>query len=176
MIETEPKSMIMTVNAGFIPADHWTQDPEVGGGRIIGEACHFVDLIRHLAGNEIVKSELSRIEGGAGDTVSISLSFADGSIGSVHYFANGNKGFPKEQLEVFCGGKVLQLDNFRVLRGYGWKGFKKMSLWRQDKGHEAELKAFVAAVENGGASPIPFDEILEVTEATIRLASADYAD
>ena len=167
----EPKSMIMTVNAGFIPADHWTQDPEIGGGRIIGEAVHFVDLIRFLAGNEIVKADSSRMDSRAGDTVSISLSFADGCIGNIHYFANGNKGFPKERLEVFCGGKVLQLDNFRVLRGYGWKNFKKMRLWRQDKGHEAEMKAFVDAVINGGASPISFKEIVEVTETTIRLAN-----
>ena len=167
----EPKSMIMTVNAGLIPADHWTQDPEIGGGRIIGEACHFVDLIRFLAGNEIVKADSSRMDSRAGDTVSISLSFADGCIGNIHYFANGNKGFPKERLEVFCGGKVLQLDNFRVLRGYGWKNFKKMRLWRQDKGHEAEMKAFVDAVINGGASPISFKEIVEVTETTIRLAN-----
>ncbi|RJQ24784.1 dehydrogenase [Candidatus Parcubacteria bacterium] len=171
-----PKSFIMTVNAGVMPPHHWTQDPEVGGGRIIGEACHFVDLIRYLAGSEIVKAESSRMESAAGDTVSISLSFADGSIGSIHYFANGNKGFPKERLEVFCSGKVLQLDNFRVLRGYGWTGFKKMRLWRQDKGHEAELKAFVEAVENGAPSPVPFEEMIEVMETTIHLASADYAD
>jgi len=167
----EPKSMIMTVNAGFIPVDHWTQDPEIGGGRIVGEACHFVDLIRFLAESPIDRSDIIELDGGARDTVSIQLKFEDGSIGNINYFANGNKRFPKERLEVFCGGKVLQLDNFRVLRGYGWKNFKKMRLWRQDKGHSAEVEAFVGAVKKGGASPIPFSEIVEVTETTIRLAN-----
>ena len=129
--------MIMTVNAGYIPLEHWTQDPEAGGGRIIGEACHFIDLLRFLAGSEIVSSKIVRLQSGVKDTASIQLAFGDGSIGTIHYFANGNKGFPKERLEVFCGGKILQMDNFKMLRGWGWKGFKKMKLWRQDKGHGA---------------------------------------
>ena len=166
----EPGSFIMTVNAGMIPANHWTQDPEVGGGRIIGEACHFIDLLRSLTGSEIVNSGIVRLQTGVGDTVSIQLAFADGSIGTIHYFANGNKRFPKERLEVFCGGKILQLDNFKVMRGYGWKGFKKMKLWRQDKGHAAEMKAFLEEIEKGGPAPIPFDEIMEVTRVMLELA------
>jgi len=165
----EPKSMIMTVNAGKIPPDHWIQDPEVGGGRIIGEACHFIDLLRFLAGSEIVECDKKIMQGGLGDTLSINLTFEDGSIGTVHYFANGSKRFPKERLEVFSGGKILQLDNFRVLRGFGWKRFKTMRLWRQDKGHGAEVKAFVEAVSNGGPSPIPFEEIVEVTKVSLDL-------
>jgi predicted dehydrogenase/threonine dehydrogenase-like Zn-dependent dehydrogenase len=165
----EPRSMVMTVNAGHIPPEHWTQDPEVGGGRIAGEACHFIDLLRFLAGSETASSGTAELTAGSGDTVSISLKFGDGSIGTIHYFANGNAGFPKERLEVFCGGKILQLDNFKVLRGYGWKGFRSMRLWKQDKGHAAEMKAFVEAVRKGGASPIPFEEIAEVTRATIDL-------
>jgi predicted dehydrogenase/threonine dehydrogenase-like Zn-dependent dehydrogenase len=169
----QPKSMIMTVNAGFVPAEHWTQDPEVGGGRIIGEACHFIDLLRFLAGSEIVRegvSEAVQLMAGSGDTASISLRFRDGSIGTLHYFANGNAKFPKERLEVSCGGKILQLDNFKVLRGYGWKGFKSMRLWGQDKGHAAEMKSFIEAVRKGGPSPIPFGEIVEVTRTTIELS------
>jgi len=166
----EPKSMVMTVNAGPIPKEHWTQDKEIGGGRIIGEACHFVDLLRFLAGCPITKGRMATLGAGNGDTASLDLKFADGSIGTVHYFANGNKSFPKERLEVFTAGRILQLDNFRVLRGYGWKNFGTMKLWRQDKGHRAEVSAFFKAIQTGGPSPIPFDEIVEVTRTLIQMA------
>ncbi len=89
------------------------------------------------------------------------MSYADGSTGTVHYLANGHKGFPKERLEVFCGGRILQLDNFRNLNGFGWPGFRGMRLWRQDKGAAACAAAFLQAVEDGGPSPIPFDELIE---------------
>ena len=166
----EPKSMVMTVNAGPIPKDHWTQDKEIGGGRIIGEACHFVDLLRFLAGCPITEGRMATLGAGNDDTASMDLKFADGSIGTVHYFANGNKSFPKERLEVFTAGRILQLDNFRVLRGYGWKNFSTMKLWSQDKGHRAEVSAFFTAIKSGGPSPVPFDEIVEVTRASIQLA------
>jgi predicted dehydrogenase/threonine dehydrogenase-like Zn-dependent dehydrogenase len=167
----EPLALIMMVNAGMIPADHWTQDPKIGGGRIIGEVCHFVDLMRFLAGTAItgVNSSLLR-KAGPQDTLSVTLNFADGSLGTIHYFANGNKAFPKERLEIFGSGRVLQLDNFRQLRGFGWPGFKKMNLWRQDKGHAAEIQAFVEAVRTGGPSPISFGEIAEVTRITLEIA------
>ena len=131
----------MTVNAGAIPAGHWTQDREVGGGRIIGEACHFIDLLRYLAGSPIADAQavaLGHTQGMAGleDKATTTLGFADGSVGTVHYLANGHKSFPKERLEVFCGGRILQLDNFRKLKGFGWPGFVKMNLWRQDKGRK----------------------------------------
>jgi len=167
----EPKSIIMTVNAGMLPVDHWTQDAEVGGGRIIGEACHFIDLLRFLAGERIVKYDKGVMKSLTGDTLSINLSFADGSIGSIHYFANGNKAFPKESLEIFCGGKVLQLNNFKVLYGFGWKGFKKMKLWRQDKGHRNEIRSFMDSVSHGYPSPIPFEELMEVTKSSLDLGS-----
>lgn len=167
----EPKSFIMTVNAGQIPVDHWTQDPSVGGRRIVGEACHFVDLLRFLSGAKITEYHGTYLgKDTLMDKASLMLSFADGSIGTVHYFANGHKSFPKERLEVFCGGRVLQLDNFRKLKGYGWPGFKKMNLWRQDKGQAACAAVFVRAVRNGAPAPIPFDEIMEVTRVTIELA------
>jgi len=170
----EPKSFIMTVNAGAIPADHWTQDPAIGGGRIIGEACHFIDLLRFLAGAPIVGHTATFMGTQPGvmarDKVSIALSFADGSFGTVHYLANGNKSFPKERLEVFCAGGVLQLDNFRKLRGFGWPGFKRMNLRRQDKGQKACAKAFLDAVRGGGASPIAFEEIVEVSRVVIGVA------
>src|SRR5262249_40423784 len=97
---------------------------------------------------------------------------ADGSIGTVHYLANGHKSFPKERLEVFCGGRVLQLDNFRRLRAFGWAGFKRMGLWRQDKGKGAGTGAGVAAGQQGGPSPIPFEELCEVTRVSFEIVRA----
>ncbi|MFK5979022.1 MAG: bi-domain-containing oxidoreductase [Rhizobiaceae bacterium] len=168
--QTTPKSFIMTVNAGAIPTDHWTQDPLVGGGRIIGEACHFIDLLRHLAGAPITHHSILAMDTPSGDNVVINLGFEDGSIGTIQYLANGNKGFPKERLEVFCAGKVLQLDNFRMLKGWGWKGFSKLKLWRQDKGQSACAKAFVDAIKEGGEVPIPVGEVFEVSRTTIEIA------
>lgn len=165
-----PKAMVMTVNAGAIPADHWTQDLDVGGGRILGEACHFIDLLRHLAGAPIRHHGRIVMNGGCADTVTLQLEFDNGSIGTVHYFANGTKAFPKERLEVFAGGRVLQLDNFRRLNGFGWPVFKSSRLWRQDKGQVACAAAFLHAVQQGGPAPIPLDEIIEVARASIRLA------
>jgi predicted dehydrogenase/threonine dehydrogenase-like Zn-dependent dehydrogenase len=167
----EPKSFIMTVNAGDVPKDHWTQDPHIGGGRIIGEACHFIDLLRFLAGEIIVKSQIQFMNNSKKDTASIQLTFHDGSIGSIHYFANGSKSLPKEKLEVYAKGGVLQLDNYRKLIGYGWPGFKKMNLWQQDKGQKACIKAFIEAISEGNSSPIPIEEVFEVSEISIKLAN-----
>ena len=173
----EPKSFIMTVNAGAIPPEHWTQDKVVGGGRIIGEGCHFIDLLRFLAGAPIVKYQAMMMGESAGikirdDKVSITLAFEDGSFGTVHYLANGNKSFPKERLEVFCGGGILQLDNFRKLQGYSWPGFNKMNLWSQDKGNQACATAFVQAVREGKQSPISFEELMEVSKISIEIAES----
>ena len=167
---TTPKSFVLTVNAGAIPADHWTQDPAVGGGRIIGEVCHFVDLLRFLAGSAVVSHARTSMDSAAGDTLSLQMAFANGSIGTVHYLANGSKAFPKERLEVFAGGRILQLDNFKKLTGFGWPGFKKMNLWQQDKGQKACAAAFLDAIRRGGISPIPFEEIVEVSRTTIGAA------
>lgn len=168
----EPKSFIMTMNAGAIPADHWTQDSAVGGGRIIGEACHFIDLMRFLAGSKIVSIQARRM----GDTdavqiledkASITLGFEDGSFGTIFYLANGASNFPKERVEVFTAGRVLQLDNFRKLKGFGWPSFNKMNLWRQDKGQDACAAAFVESIQQGKDTPIAAEEIFEVARATI---------
>ena len=144
------------------------------GGRVIGEACHFIDLLRFLVGAPIVGHTATFMGTQPGmltsDKVSIALSFADGSFGTVHYLANGNKSFPKERLEVFCAGGVLQLDNFRKLRGFGWPGFKRMNLRRQDKGQKACAAAFLDAIREGGASPIAFEEIVEVSRISVEIA------
>jgi len=164
----------MTVNAGAIPPGHWTQDKAVGGGRIVGEGCHFVDLLRHLAGTPIARAHavaLGRHQAlqVTNDKATLTLEFEDGSVGVIHYLANGDRSFPKERLEIFCAGRVLQLDNFRTLRGWGWKGFRKLGLWRQDKGQSACAAAFVAAVKQGQPSPIPPAEIFEVSRVSIEL-------
>ncbi|WP_281963446.1 bi-domain-containing oxidoreductase [Acinetobacter johnsonii] len=171
----EPKSFIMTMNAGAIPADHWTQDNAVGGGRIIGEACHFIDLMRFLAGSKIVSIQARRM--GETDAVqiledkaSITLGFEDGSFGTIFYLANGASSFPKERVEVFTAGRVLQLDNFRKLKAFGWPGFNKMNLWRQDKGQDACAAVFVDSIRDGKEAPIPADEIFEVARVTIQVA------
>jgi predicted dehydrogenase/threonine dehydrogenase-like Zn-dependent dehydrogenase len=174
---SEPKSFVMTVNAGAIPADHWVQDSVEGGGRIIGEACHFIDLLRFLSSAKI--TDIKGVQMGTApgvtirdDKATILLQFEDGSFGTVHYLANGHKSFPKERLEVFCGGSIIQLDNFRSLLGYGWPGFRKMKLRRQDKGNAACAAAFIAAVKSGTPSPIPPEEIFEVTAATFDAVEA----
>lgn len=173
----EPKSFLMTVNAGAIPATHWTQDPAVGGGRIIGEACHFIDLLRFLAASHVASFQATAmgVFGGRNnppDSASIILHFADGSVGTILYLANGSKAFPKERLEVFAGGRVLQLDNFRKLTAYGWPGFRSMNLWRQDKGQTACAAAFVQSVESGGPPPIPISELVEVSRLSIEIADS----
>jgi predicted dehydrogenase len=164
----EPKAFVYTVNAGSIPRDHWTQDPESGGGRILGEACHFIDLLRFLAG---CPSKGVRTARQSPDTASIAITYEDGSIGTIHYFASGHMSFPKERLEVFAGGRILQLDNFRTLQGYGWPGFKRIGLWRQNKGAAEMAAAFIGAIRTGATSPIPFAELLEVLRTTLEAAS-----
>lgn len=165
------KSIIMTVNAGFIPKEHWTQDPVKGGGRIIGECCHFIDLMRFLVGSKITSiNGQAMVSNSSRETLldrsSITLGFEDGSFGTILYLANGAANFPKERIEVFAEGKVLQLDNFRKLKGFGWKNFKKMNLWSQDKGQTACALAFIEALKTG-VPCIPIDEIFEVAHATI---------
>lgn len=164
-----PKALVMTINAGAILKDHWTQDKEIGGGRILGEACHFIDLLRFLVGRKIIDYKIQFMNSLSDDTATIQLKFEDNSIGTINYFSNGSKSFPKEKLEIFAGGGILELNNFRKLVGYDWPGFKKMNLWRQDKGHQNCVNAFVDAVSNNKPPPIPFEEILEVSKISINL-------
>ncbi|MBD5781451.1 bi-domain-containing oxidoreductase [Pelagicoccus sp. NFK12] len=172
----EPKSLVFTINAGEIPMDHWTQDPAIGGGRIIGEACHFIDFARFLVGAPIKSfygaklgnpdQRLATTE----DKATLILSFEDGSQATIHYLANGDKGFPKERIEAFAGQKVLQLDNFKSLKGFGWKGFSKFKTRSQDKGQNACVQAFVDAIKSGSAAPVEMDQLIEVSRVTIQLA------
>lgn len=168
---SQPVSLVYTVNAGAIPPEHWTQDLRLGGGRIIGEGCHFIDLISFLVGYPMVGLEARMMGAASGvivrqDKMTILLEYADGSTGTVHYLANGSKDFPKERVEIFSEGRMLVLDNFRILRGYGWKGFRKTSLFHQDKGHNAEVAAFIQRVAQGGEPLIPWEQLRESTLAS----------
>ncbi len=169
-----PVAMVMTINAGAIPRDHWTQDPEVGGGRIVGEACHWMDLARYLAQSPIadvrVMPAATRTGEPIDDIASIALSFADGSTAVVHYLANGAKSFPKERIECFFDGKTVAIDNWRRLHRFGVPGGSRWfeRAGRMDKGHGAEVAAWVRAVREGGPAPIPLEELLEVSRWAIR--------
>ena len=170
-----PKSFMMLMNAGNIPANSWVQDINASGGRIIGEACHFIDLMRFLSGSKITSIHARKMGEDKGveiteDKAAIILGFEDGSFGTINYLANGSSKFPKERIEVFVDGRVLQLDNFIKLKAYGWPGLNKMNLWSQDKGQKACAKVFLDAIKNGDNTPIPVDEIFEVARATIDVA------
>ena len=137
----------------------------------MGEACHLIDLARFLVGSAITDVHTSVMErSGPADTASINLGFADGSIATVHYFANGSKKYPKERVEVFSGGRILVNDNFRTLTAHGWPAVRTLRLRRQDKGHAAAVAAFMDAVRSGGPAPIPLDELIEVSDISLRAA------
>ena len=169
----EPLALHYRVNAGFIPADHWLNDPEQGGGRIIGEVCHFVDFLTFLSGVapiEVQARGLSNPGKYSNDNVICTLSFADGSQGTISYLANGDKSYSKERVEVFGGGAVAVLEDFRRLELVSG-GQKQVfrSLLRQDKGHRGEWEAFVSAVRAGRDSPIPLAETVTTMLATFAL-------
>jgi len=163
---SEPLAMSMMINAGIIPSDSWVHDPEKGGGRIIGEACHFIDLMVYITGFKVVSVSALQMGGRMPirqDKMSIQLSFEDGSIGTVNYFSNGNKAYPKETFEVYSDGRILKLDNFRRVGGYGFQGFRNFKTWQMNKGHRTEVADFIALVEKGGKPLIPFSDIVNVT-------------
>lgn len=173
-VRKAPKSFVYTINAGSIPGSHWTQDSDAGGGRLIGEACHFVDLLRFLAGAGIAGAQAFALRDGSErncpDTVVMQFAFQDGSIGSVQYFANGPRAFPKERLEVFCGGGALRLDNFRRLETFGWPGASTLRGWRQDKGQRSMAREIHDRLLVGGNPVIPASEIFEVARVTLECA------
>ena len=173
---TGPVAVVMTVNAGAIPRDHWTQNVESGGGRIVGEACHFLDLARALVGRPIAAIDVVAARDAAGrpldDIAHLSLRFTDGSTAVIHYLANGSAAFPKERIEAFADGRIWQIDNWRRLRAWGGGRTLGGAFSKQAKGHGEELRAFASAVRTGGAPPIPYDELFEVSRWAIRAAVA----
>jgi predicted dehydrogenase len=172
----EPLLAHYRVNAGYIPLTHWVQDPEQGGGRIIGEGCHFVDFLTFLVGSPPVSVSAQGLPDAGRyreDNVALNCTFQDGSIGLVSYLANGDKAFPKERVEVFCGGRVAVLDDFRTLEMvHNGRRQVVRSRLRQDKGHRAEWEAFVSAIQAGGPPPIPYEQLFGVTRATFAAVQA----
>jgi predicted dehydrogenase len=165
---TDSLYMHYRINAGYIPLNHWTHDPVQGGGRIIGEGCHFVDFLAFLAGAAPVSVSARALPDGGKyreDNVSMTFTFPDGSVGVVDYLANGDKSFPKERLEVFCGGRVAVLDDFRTLETVR-DGRRTMVKLAQDKGWYGEWVAFSKAIRAGSEPPIPYEQLIGVTKAT----------
>ncbi|TAH37961.1 MAG: oxidoreductase [Bacteroidetes bacterium] len=164
-----PLAINYRINAGSIPKGHWIQDVNIGGGRIIGEVCHFVDLCAHLAGSSVVAVSANVMADTLNlqDTVAISLQFDNGSIAQIAYYSNGNKNLPKEKLEVFGSGSVATLDDFKTLTIYGKDVSKKSG--NQDKGHKQEVNLFLESIRNNSAVPIPFSEIYNSTLATFKV-------
>jgi predicted dehydrogenase len=165
----EPRLITYRVNAGQIPLEHWTQDPEQGGGRITGEACHFIDLLGVLANNPAVSvyaQALPDLGKYRQDNFSLTLRYADGTVATLHYTANGDRALPKEQLEIFCQGRAAVLRDFRELRLYAGGKEKIRRYPGQDKGHRAEMSAWLDALEKGLSEPVPFAQSLAVSRLT----------
>jgi predicted dehydrogenase/threonine dehydrogenase-like Zn-dependent dehydrogenase len=177
---TGPLAVSITVNAGALPGEHWTKDPESGGGRIVGEGCHFIDLARALAGSPIVSLRVTTAkaaDAAVEDVALIQLGFADGSVATIQYLANGHRAFQKERIELIWDSKIVRIDNFRRLQGWGVDVSRSLMPRSQDKGHEALAAAFIGAVKGGeGAQPpIPPDELLEVSAWSIRAQALAFA-
>jgi predicted dehydrogenase len=166
----QKKSIVIRVNSGIMPPEHWVNDPEIGGGRIVGEACHFIDLAMFLAESPIVSvaAEAMQDANGLDNTVVVNLKMENGSVASVNYFANGNKSASKEYIEVFCGGTIARINDFRSLTIYG-KRKKTIKYKGQDKGHASEVKEFLSSVVKGEKCPIPFKESYLSTLATFKV-------
>lgn len=168
--ENEAKAINYRINSGTIPSNHWIHDQEIGGGRIIGEVCHFVDLAMYIAGSKITSlaADVMSTPQNLMDTLVINFSFANGSIASISYFSNGNKAVNKEYLEVFYANQVAIIDDFKKMSIFSGHQ-KKMNLSKKDKGHTEEVKRFISSIKEGKQSPIPFDELYLSTMATFKI-------
>lgn len=163
-----PKNIIATMNAGFIPPEVWVHDMEVGGGRIVGEACHYIDLITYLTGSKVkavCMSALGVTPKENTDNASILLKYDNGDQAVINYFSNGNKAYSKERVELYAEEKVLIMDNFRTLKAYGVKGFSSMKT-KLDKGHSTQFGSLIKHARTGDSALIPFDELVNTTKAS----------
>lgn len=165
-----PMNIIATMNAGFIPPEVWVHDLKAGGGRIIGEACHFIDLCTYFTGSKVVEVCMNAMGPDAQantDNASILLKYENGSNAVINYFSNGSKTYSKERIEVHQQNSTLVLDNWRKLNGFGVKGFNSKRLWSQDKGHLNQFKRLLETVENSTGPTIPWEEVLNTSKATL---------
>lgn len=161
-------NMIATMNAGFIPRDVWVQDMKTGGGRIVGEACHFIDLMQFFSGskvNSVVMSGVGVHPEENTDNAIITLRFENGAQGVIHYFSNGSKSYPKERIELYTQGRTLVIDNFRKISGYGFGRFSSMRSGL-DKGHKTQFKTLIDNIKTTGQPLIPFEDIINTTQAS----------
>jgi predicted dehydrogenase len=168
LLGSSPMNIIATLNAGFIPPEMWAHDLTIGGGRIIGEACHFIDLCSFLCGSQVTSvcmNSLGTNPAENTDNVSILLKYENGTNAVINYFANGSRAYSKERVEVYSQERTLILDNWMWLKGYGFRGFSSMKS-RQNKGHKAQFALLNERVKNGGKAIIPFDSIVNTTRAS----------
>ncbi len=168
LLGTAPMNIIATMNAGNIPSNSWVHDMKTGGGRIIGEACHFIDLIGFLTGSKVKAVCLNAMGINPSentDNASILLKYENGSTGAINYFSNGSKAYSKERVEVYSQDRTLIMDNFRITTGYGFKGFSDLKT-KMDKGHKAQFALLIQNILNGGPSLIPFDELMHTTKVS----------
>jgi predicted dehydrogenase/threonine dehydrogenase-like Zn-dependent dehydrogenase len=164
-----PINIIATMNSGFIPPENWVHDVNIGGGRIIGEACHYIDLMIFLTGSmvsEVVMNALGNNPTDNTDNAIITLKFVNGSQGVINYFSNGNKAYSKERIEVYSQGRTLIIDNFRKMTGYGFKRFSSISS-SINKGHRAQFKQLIQQIKKGSGPLIPFEELVNTTKASL---------
>lgn len=169
-----PLSLVATMNAGAIPLKHWVHDPEVGGGRLVGESCHFIDLAIFLTGSLVEAVTAVGLGGGGapgGDTASVLLRHVNGSTSVVNYLANGHREWPKERVEIFSQERVLVLDDFRETTGCGFRRFRRLKT-KQDKGHAAQFTEFSRRLRDGGEPLIPWAELANGARATLAIGDA----
>lgn len=165
----QKKSINIRVNAGVVPPDHWVHDPKVGGGRIIGEVCHFIDLAYYISGSRAISIQALSLGANPSikDTVSINIEFENGSIANISYYSNGNKNVPKERIEVFSNGAVYLIDDFKTMETFSEKGIKKTKLKAQDKGHTESFNLVMDALATGNMFPISFEDIYHSSLLTL---------
>lgn len=168
LLGSAPMNVVATMNAGFIPANVWIHDLKVGGGRIVGEACHFIDLITFLTGSK-VKSVCMNAMGinpeENTDNATILLQYENGSTGVINYFSNGSKAYSKERVEVYSQERTLIMDNFRKTEGFGFKGFSKLKT-SLDKGHKNQFHSLINRIQNGGVPLIPMEDLINTSKAS----------
>jgi predicted dehydrogenase len=163
-----PLNVICTMNAGYIPDDFWVHDLKTGGGRIVGEACHYFDLITYFTGSRIIEvcmNALGKNPRANTDNASILLKYEDGSTGVINYFSNGAKTYPKERIEIYSQQRTAVIDNFQQTTGFGFRGFSRLRT-SIDKGHKRQFAELISAIKTGGSPLIPINEIINTTKAT----------